>query len=69
MTDKTTDNKIYLKCEFVRTLKCKDRIHSNSINTIILHKNNNAQPSLEMLFQVKFNYLKKKFMIIVLLTI
>ena len=29
-----------IKCEFVRTLKCKGRIHTNSINTIIWHENN-----------------------------
>ena len=39
--DKITGDKIYWKCEFVRTLKCKGRIHTNSINTITLHENNN----------------------------
>ena len=39
--DKTTDDKIYWKCQFVRTLKCKGRIHTNSVNRIILHENNN----------------------------
>ena len=36
--DKTTD---YWKYGFIRTLKCKGRIHTDSINTIILHENNN----------------------------
>ncbi|CAF1486571.1 unnamed protein product, partial [Rotaria sordida] len=39
--DKTTNDKIYWKCEFARTLECKDRIHTDPINTIILHQNNN----------------------------
>ena len=39
--DKITGDKIYWQCEFVRTLKCKGRIHTNSINTMILHENNN----------------------------
>ncbi len=39
--DKTTDEKIYWKCEFARTLKCKGRLHSNSLMTIILHETNN----------------------------
>ena len=38
--DKITGDKIYWKCEFIRKLKCKSRIHTNSINTIILHENN-----------------------------
>ena len=39
--NKTTADQIYWKCEFVRILKCKDQIHINSMNTIILHENNN----------------------------
>lgn len=38
--DKKTD-KIYWKCESTGTLKCKGRVHTNSINMIILHENNN----------------------------
>ena len=57
--DKITGDKIYWKCEFVRTLKCKGRIHTNSINTIILHENNddnhlgNAVSSEVRLFEEK----------------
>ena len=54
--DKTTNGKIYWKCEFVRTLKCKGRIHTNSINTIILLENNdlgNAVSSKVRLFEEK----------------
>jgi hypothetical protein len=39
--DKTTDAKIYWKCESARMLKCKGRVHTDSLNTIILHENNN----------------------------
>ena len=39
--DRTTDDKIYWKCEFVRMLKGKGRIHANSNKTIILQENNN----------------------------
>ncbi|CAF5027802.1 unnamed protein product [Rotaria sp. Silwood1] len=39
--DKTTDDKIYWKYEFARTLKCKGRVHTNSLNTIISHETNN----------------------------
>ncbi|CAF2820950.1 unnamed protein product [Rotaria sp. Silwood2] len=39
--DKTTDEKIYWKCESAQSLKCKGRIHTNSLSTIILHETNN----------------------------
>jgi len=39
--DKKTDEKIYWKCESARTLKCKGRIHTDSLSTIILHETNN----------------------------
>ena len=39
--DKKTNDTIYWKCEFVRMLKCKGWIYTNSINTIISHENNN----------------------------
>ena len=52
--DKTTGDKNW-KCEFVRTLKCKDRIHTDSINTMILHENHlgNAVSSEVRLFKEK----------------
>ncbi|CAF1451598.1 unnamed protein product [Rotaria magnacalcarata] len=39
--DKTTDEKTYWKCEHVRKLKCKGRVHTNSINTAFLYENDN----------------------------
>ena len=57
--DKTTGDKIYWKCEFVRTFKWNVRIHTNSIITIILHENNdhnhlgNAVSSEVRLFEEK----------------
>ena len=48
--DKTTDDKIYWKCKFVRMLKCKGQIHTSSINTIILHATIIIETILEMLF-------------------
>ncbi|CAF5174778.1 unnamed protein product, partial [Rotaria magnacalcarata] len=39
--DKTTDEKTYWKCEHVRKLKCKGRVHTNSINTALLYENDN----------------------------
>ena len=39
--DKTTNDQIYWKCKFVRILKCKDQIHTNSNKTIILQEYNN----------------------------
>jgi len=39
--DKKTDEKIYWKCESAQTLKCKGRIHTDSLSTIILHETNN----------------------------
>ena len=37
--DKTTNDKTYWKCEDARKLKCKGRVHTNNINTILLHEN------------------------------
>ena len=42
--DRTTDEKIYWKCEFAQKFKCKGRLHSNSFMTIILHETNNHSP-------------------------
>ena len=38
---KTNNDKIYWRCEYARKLKCKGRIHTNDIKTIILHENDN----------------------------
>ena len=57
--DKIAGDKIYWKCEFVRTLKCKGRVHPNSINTMIFRENNdhdhlvNAVLSEVQLFEEK----------------
>ncbi|CAF3353362.1 unnamed protein product, partial [Rotaria sp. Silwood2] len=37
--DKTNDTKVYWKCEYCRTIKCKGRIHSDINFTTILHEN------------------------------
>ena len=37
--DKTTNDKTYWKCEDARKLKCKGRVHTNNINTILIHEN------------------------------
>ncbi len=39
--DKTTIDKTYMKCVQARILKCKGRVHTNYINTIMLHENDN----------------------------
>jgi hypothetical protein len=39
--DKTILDETYWECEDVRILKCKSRIHLKSVNTIILHENDN----------------------------
>jgi hypothetical protein len=39
--DKSTDEKIYWKCEFARKFKCKGRLHSDNLMTIVLHETNN----------------------------
>ena len=43
--DKTNNDKTYWKCEYARTIKCKGRVHTNNINTIMLHENNNHNHS------------------------
>jgi hypothetical protein len=39
MVYKATDDQTYWKCEDARTIKCKDRVHTNNINTIMLNEN------------------------------
>jgi hypothetical protein len=41
IVDKKTDEKTYWKCEDAQKLKCKGRIHTNYINTVLLHENDN----------------------------
>ncbi|CAF4554165.1 unnamed protein product, partial [Rotaria sp. Silwood2] len=43
--DKITIDKTYWKCEHARKLKCKGRIHTNYINTILLYENDNHNHS------------------------
>ncbi|CAF2946756.1 unnamed protein product [Rotaria sp. Silwood2] len=43
--DKTTIDKTYWKCEHAGKLKCKGRIHTNYINTILLYENDNHNHS------------------------
>ena len=64
--DKTNNDKTYWKCEYARTVKCKGRVHTNNINTIMLHENNNHNHP-GMLYQVKYDYSKKKFVIVLLI--
>ncbi|CAF4861380.1 unnamed protein product, partial [Rotaria socialis] len=60
--DKTTNDKTYWKCEHVRKFKCKGGIHTNCTHTTLLHENDNHNhPGI--LVQLKFEYLKKKFVI------
>jgi hypothetical protein len=39
--DKATNDKAYWKWKHARTIECKGRVHTNIINTIILHENDN----------------------------
>ncbi|CAF1284973.1 unnamed protein product [Rotaria sordida] len=39
--DKINNDKTYWKCEHARTMKCKGRVHTNCINTIILNETDN----------------------------
>lgn len=43
--DKLATEKVYWKCEYSRSSKCKGRVHTDVGQTVILHENNNHNHS------------------------
>lgn len=65
--DKITEEKTYWKCEQARTIKCKGRVHTNVINTLLLNENNNHNhPGNSVSCEIRL-FEEKKFVIVLLI--